>query len=110
MSRTYVYERPVSVTVLADAVAVSSAAFSADYTLPADTVFAFGMFSAAPGNLNGRHDSDADRIEFRPNAVDWRWPSDSGLVYPLQAAKVVAFQPTNAVNLTLYAFVRTGTP
>lgn len=109
MSRT-VYPRTASVSLLADAVAITSAAFSADFTLPANTVYAFAMFSAAPGDLQIRHDSDVDRIEFRANAVDWSWPSIGGLTYPLAAAKVVAFRPTNAVNVTLYAFVRTGTP
>jgi len=98
--------RDATPTLVVEGLAVPAAPnFTADQTLPAGTVFALAVFSAAPGDLTVRHDADADRVEFRASAVDYRYPCDGGLVHPPTAAAQLAFRSTVAVNVTLWAWV-----
>jgi len=100
------YLRESTKTLIVEALAVPQAGFTAVQTLPAGTVFALGVFSAAPGNLTVQHDGDADRVEFRAAAVDYQFPSRAGSIpYPPNAAHTLEFRSANACNLTLWAWV-----
>ncbi len=100
----FAYPRGTTELVITTALAVPQAGFTAALSLPIGTVFALATFSAAPGNLTVQHQGNAGRLEFRTGAVDYKWPSDSGLRGPILVAHTLEFQSTIACNITLWAY------